>query len=134
MNKTDKQIIASLLYIKNNPDCTTRGNDLDESIVHYLYEQDLVKGNNTLSSSSDKGAKHEYSFLSITTQGEMYLESNKEKNSPLNIFKNKTFRFVVATIFVASIGIGSKLIYDSHKTSQEQDLASPSETKEAIQK
>ena len=127
MNTTDKQIMTALVYIKNNPDCTTRGTELDENIIHYLYENDLADGNNTLSGSSDKGAKYEYSFLTITTQGEKYLESQKQ-HSPLNIFNNKTIRFIITSLFLASLVVAGNLVTNYlQKTNQEQAQPSPSE-------
>ncbi len=120
MNNTDKQVMAALIYIKNNLNCTTRSTDLNEDITHYLYESNLVDGHNTLSSSSDKGAKHEYSFLKITTQGEMYIESHKKQNSLLNIFNNKTVRYVIAATFAALLATVSAICVFNYQQSHEQ--------------
>ena len=98
MNSIDDQIIKALIYIKNNPNCSIQdSDDINDKIVHHLYEKNLVNATDAITIHMPSDA-YAYFDIFITIEGEYKLEElvAKQKKSksvnkinPSKVISNK---------------------------------------------
>ena len=126
MKKQDEKYVLS--HVKDNPGCSS--SNLDELLVHQLFESNLLNGYDITSATSVAfGKKYEYEDLNLTTLGAEKLEELSKRKIPAWV--QNLLVTIVGGFLVLVLGSIYTKVFEPNLL---EDVSSPKELKATTSK